>query len=400
MKAVTVLVISISPLLCSAALVKNSKTVSKKGGEAGEVAFGPQNCVSLTRSANAGSCVISTDCEGADLSTTEFAFDCIRQGGEIVRHSFGIGGFDPSEEFDTQVKCNRCETISPTDVVMKEAVQAPVKTAQVEKAKEEVPQTVAAPVVFKAKAKSSNEAASQATSAATAQSSAKAQIWPFSSGSAASTSEPEVVKYGPNGCVSTWRSSEGHCIIRTNCAKGGEAFSKYEFGLVCVDKVGSPVRHLFGRDSFDPEETFDTLIKCDKCLGLEDIPDAVALNGEVVTLSKDIGNLKAVMKNISINVQMLNAEVFKSAPAPASPAPAPAAALIHSSTAYQRTNVEEVAESDQTVQKRNLRHSHKKHRHEDDEAEEADDDDREPEEDDVQSAVLHNDDEDDADDED
>merc|ERR1719262_1692398 len=86
---------------------------------------------------------------------------------------------------------------------------------------------------------------------------------------------------------------------------------KYDFGLVCVDKAGMPTRHLFGKGSFDPEETFDTLIKCDKCLGLEDIPDSVALNGEVVTLSSDIANLKDVMKNISINVAMLNEEVFK-----------------------------------------------------------------------------------------
>jgi len=394
MKAFVALAISISPHVCSAALIKKSKTRD-------EVGFGPQNCVSLTRSADGGSCVISTDCEGADLSTTEFSFDCIRQGGEIVRHSFGTGGFDPSEEFDTQVKCKSCETTSPADVVMKEAIQAPVKTAQLKKAKEEVHQTVPAPVVFTVRARNSNKAASQGASAGTAQVSAqadaKASFWPFSGSSAtASSSEPEVVKYGPNGCVSTWRSSEGHCIIRTNCAKGGESFSKYEFGLVCVDKVGSPVRHLFGRDSFDAEETFDTLIKCDKCLGLEDIPDAVALNGEVVTLSKDISNLKDVMKNISINVQMLNAEVFKSAPAAA--APAPAAALLHHSTAYHRTNVDNVAEVDQTVQKLNLRHSHKKHRHEDDGAEDEDDD-RESEGDEVQAAVLP-DDEYDADDED
>lgn len=379
----------LSPLLGSAASVKRSVTSV-------DASFGPQNCVTLTRS-SAGSCVISTDCEGADLSQTEFSFDCIRKGGEIVRHSFGTGGFDPSEEFDTEVKCDRCETTSPADVVMKPAAPAPKKEVVApapkivvsEKPKTEVPHTVPAPVVFKAKQRQ------QLATNATAESTAKATFWPFTS--AEKKEEPEVVKYGPNGCVSTWRSSEGHCIMRTNCKK--EDITKYEFGLVCVDKVGSPVRHLFGQDSFDPEETFDTLIKCDKCLGLEDIPDAVALNGEVMTLSKDIGNLKAVMKNISINVQMLNAEVFKSGPAPAPAAAAgpPAAALVHQSSSVQR--ISDVAQADHTVKKHNLRHSHKKHRREDDEDEDEDDD----RESDVQDAVLHDDrhdDEDEADDED
>jgi hypothetical protein len=384
-----------SPLLSGAALVKS-----------GDRAFGPQNCVALTRS-SAGSCVISTDCEGADLSTTDFAFDCIRQGGEIVRHSFGTGGFDPSEEFDTQVQCDRCETASPTDVIVKPVVPAkaaaspPKPAVQSEKPKTEVSQTVPAPVSFKAKhhhaAKS--QATTEATVQATATATAKTSFWPFTSSSSeaeAKKDDVEVVKYGPNGCVSTWRSEEGHCIMRTNCKKAD--ISKYEFGLVCVDKVGSPVRHLFGSDSFDPEETFDTLIKCDKCLGLEDIPDSVALNGEVVTLAKDISNLKAVMKNISINVQMLNAEVFKAAPAPAPAAASPAAALVARSTAYSRTVA--VSDADQAVRKHNLRHSQRQRRHEDDEYDEDEADDRDADEhgeSDVQEAVLRDDEDDDDD---
>merc|ERR1719199_1574197 len=73
------------------------------------VSFGPHNCVRVSRSA-AGSCVITTDCEGVDISQTEFAFDCHGQSmsGDVVRHSFGVGGFEASEEFDTEVKCGRC----------------------------------------------------------------------------------------------------------------------------------------------------------------------------------------------------------------------------------------------------------------------------------------------------
>jgi len=335
------------------------------------VAFGPQNCVSLTRS-DAGSCVLATDCGAADLSKTEFAFDCVGRDG-IVRHSFGNGGFDSNEEFDTEVKCDRCDKISAEDVMATnvekpaaEAAPVPPKPVQRATLKVEVPQAMPASVVFKAKSRQTVKTEAKAEK--------KAKVWPFSDKewkqiTGGSEKKDEAARYGPDGCVSTWKSPENHCIMQTKCKDVD--ISKYEFGLVCVDKVGSPVRHLFGKDSFDEEETFDTLIKCDQCLGLEDIPDAVALNGEVVTMSKDIANLKDVMKNISINVQMLNEEVFKTnaAPAPAGAAPAPAAAakaeekapekksLIHHSTAHH-----------------NLRHSHRRHYEDDDD--EDDDDDR------------------------
>merc|ERR1719247_1987743 len=164
-----------------------------------------------------------------------------------------------------------------------------MKIAKVTKLQAPVPSAV----ILKAKTRHTVEANSKAESKVES----KTKFWPFTSGSVVPVSTgPEVTRYGPNGCVSTWKSAEGHCIMGTDCK--GDDISKYEFGLVCVDKTGAPVRHLFGKDSFDEQETFDTLIKCDKCLGLEDIPDAVALNGEVVTMSKDIANLKDVMKNI------------------------------------------------------------------------------------------------------
>jgi len=289
------------------AYVADASTISTKS--VGET-FGPHGCVMLTRSA-AGSCVMNADCEGADLSHTEFAFDCAGAG-QIVRHSFGMGGFESDEEFDSQVKCDRCMPATAAKV-HKAAHKAHVKFV----AKPKVP---AAAVVLNAQHRQSAELSSEAKTK---------KFWPFDAGNTLSPfptkQGPETAKYGPNGCVSTWRSEEGHCIVKTDCAKA-KNISKYEFGLVCVDKVGAPVRHLFGKNSFDSEETFDTLIKCEKCLGLEDIPDDVALNGEVVTMSKDIANLRAVMVNISKNVEMLNAEVFPKAPAAAGPAPAPAAA--------------------------------------------------------------------------
>merc|ERR1712224_981027 len=38
----------------------------------------------------------------------EFAFDCETKA-QIQKHSFGIGGFDSVEEFDTGIKCASCK---------------------------------------------------------------------------------------------------------------------------------------------------------------------------------------------------------------------------------------------------------------------------------------------------
>lgn len=326
--------------------------------------FGPQNCVTVSRS-DAGSCVITTDCEGIDLSQTEFAFDCGGQDG-AVRHSFGMGGFEGNEEFDSEVECDRC------DGPVSDSVAAPVKsltkksTPKISKySKAEVP--VPSSAIVKAKQTSRVQAQAEAVQGTQAQ--AKARIWPFTS------SKPEVARYGPNGCVSTWKSEEGHCLMQTDCKN--ISIAKYNFGLVCVDKTGSPVRHLFGKDSFEQQETFDTLIKCDKCLGLEDIPNAVALNGEVETISKDIGNLRDMMKNITINVKMLNDEVFKNdapSPAAASPAPAQPVSLVRQEVQTQAVQVE-------GTKTQNLRHT-KRHRQQQEDDDDDDSDDRRKSDDD------------------
>merc|ERR1719443_80134 len=149
-------------------------------------------------------------------------------------------------------------------------------------------------------------------------------------------------------------------------------------GLICVDDKGYPVKHLFGKNSFDAKETFDTLIKCERCMGLDNIPDSVVLAGDVATMGKDISALKDVMKNISINVKMLNDKVFPQAPSPApAPGPAmgpavakeaePAKALVHTDSVHHRHH------------SRNLRHSRRHHHrreYDDDDDDEDRDDDR------------------------
>jgi len=356
--------------------------------------FGPSNCVAVMRSPQ-GTCVITTDCEGLDISKTEFAFNCV--GKNIVRHSFGVGGFDTDEEFDTELKCDQCNLPLPEDatVPIKPAAKpvalpakpahAPAATAarpdkkpvklnakvmhaahtqEPKKSKGSVGVDLK-PVKLNATVKhTSNVQKHEKSKGHPAKSAAKAKIslkiWGASSAVEKKKTRkrlrasPQAVSYGPNGCVSVYRSEESHCIMSTNCRNIN--VTNYEFGLVCVDKVGSPVKHLFGKDSFDPVETFDTLIKCNECLGLEDLPDGVALAGEVATLAKDISGLKAAMTNISINVGMLNKVVFQPAAAPA-PAPAlPTATfvptrLLHKSAAHHRP----------AKKKKHLRHSHFRH---------------------------------------
>jgi len=353
------------------------------------VRFGPQNCVTLSRS-SAGSCVITTDCEGVDISQTEFAFDCIGQhhlafgvgenhNGKVVRHSFGVGGFETGEEFDTEVKCSRCAGPTGAAAAPVETLAAPVVKkvkATLEPAPAHTtPNSMAHSIPSRPKAAPKIRLHAEDTptvalhvKTAKAATKAKSSFWPFTNGGPQAQSvdlnpfdtQSQAVKYGPHGCVSVYKS-KGHCIMSTDCDK--KDMSNYEFGLVCVDKTGSPVKHLFGKDSFDEKESFDTLIRCDQCLGLEDIPDAVALAGEVSTMGKDIANLKAVMTNISINVQMLNKEVFPKAPS--APSPAPALAAAASPTAAKEEEVKKVGFHSVAHHRHhgNLRHAEKRHRH-------------------------------------
>lgn len=314
-----------------------------------EVWFGPESCVKLTRSAE-GSCVITTVCKGLDTSKTEFAFNCISRGGGVVRHSFGLGGFDGNEEYDTEVKCDRCD----------------VAASQVEKQPEAPKANLTKPVNITTNATAGvhSERAKSSGMPAAAKGFAG---HPLVRAIFSPRTSHETVRYGPYGCVSVYKDQGGHCIMSTECKNVDIA--NYEFGLVCVDKVGSPVKHLFGTGSFDPSETFNTLIECDQCLGLEKLPDAVTIVGEVATMRKDIDNLKAVMGNISQNVKMLNTEVFPPTAIPvAPPAPAPAPAVAPPKEGKK-------ALLHKRSSRKNLRR-HRQHRHRHHRRKDEDDDDR------------------------
>lgn len=153
------------------------------------------------------------------------------------------------------------------------------------------------------------------------------KMWPFSDddeGADESKNEqPESVQYGPRGCVSTWRSSEGQCIMQTECEE--EDIEGYNFGLVCVDTSGKPMKHVFGKGSFKARERFNTLIDCHECLGLEDIPDDVLLINDIHQVQPMVKELKDDMVTLTSGIDRLNAEVFTPAPA-AAPASAPSSA--------------------------------------------------------------------------
>lgn len=284
-----------------------------------KIPYGPSNCVALDLSSE-GTCVIKTNCAGVDVENFEFAFDCTTPKHEVQRHSFGFGGFDAQEDFDTSVKCTICEP--PTDTH-----HALVGTASSSKTSAQSnTQTVLSSSSSRGTgADEDKKKDKKADKKADKKKDKKSQ----SDKKSTSDSEARVVKYGPNECVSTKRNSAGHCIMETQCGK--EDISEYEFGLICVDKTGEPVRHVFGKNSFDPEESFDTLIACDKCLGLDDMADETSLVKQVESLTSEVEDMNKTLSSLRKSVKKLNAEVKPGG----KPAPPQGLTKISSSTKEQ-----------------------------------------------------------------
>merc|ERR1712060_47783 len=83
--------------------------------------------------------------------------------------------------------------------------------------------------------------------------------------------------------------------------------SDFNTGVTCLDKSGGYVRYLFGRGAFQSEETFDTRIECELCLGVsEDEPrqikgvvpkqlveDVNALKVEVAMLREEVETIRS-----------------------------------------------------------------------------------------------------------
>lgn len=334
--------------------------------------FGPSGCVSLSVS-DAGSCVIETDCDGQDLSEVDFSFQCV-QGDGVVAHSFGVGGFDTNEAFDTEVKCEKCvaqslgdspeqaagsKTADPVAAVTKNAATrgGKVVVSLVDVAQEEkTTAATAGPLRQKylkdlienalgigedkgdqeekhkdddGQEKEQDEKQKNVDDSNETEhdekNEKKAAAEPAEDEDGKENKEGKgkgkdeegdegenssKISYGPDECVSVQRNaSSGHCIMETDCK--ADATKNYTFGLICVNG-GMPVKHLFGKDSFDPKEKFDTLIPCDTCFGLEELPYDAYLQGQVEDLAETVKSLRFSMKNLSSNIKKLASAVAKS----------------------------------------------------------------------------------------
>jgi len=130
--------------------------------------------------------------------------------------------------------------------------------------------------------------------------------------------------WGPGNCVTAWKNGKGTCVMQTRCID--QDISGYVFSLLCVEKSGAVTKHIFGKNSFDPEETFDSLIPCHECRA---DPGAQTVNKHVVdpdttlaTLSADVAEIKADMTAVVASVHKLNVQVFSTvAPSLQTPTP-------------------------------------------------------------------------------
>lgn len=221
--------------------------------------FGPQNCVTLSKS-QAGTCVMKTNCDGIDTSEFDFSFVCLSREGDKetqVKHEFGKGGFDSDEDYDTTVSCDECLTEPRV------AGNAPATPAD-----------------------------------------AHAQLQQYSAAKAQATTQPTppnaAAFYGPGGCIATYRSPDGTCVVQTRCSS--QEMQDYNYGLTCVDKENESTRHLFGKNSFDAEETFDTLVECKLCLGL-DGSEKTSGNATDGSLAEQVDELKEAVQDIKKDVE-------------------------------------------------------------------------------------------------
>jgi len=292
-----------------------------------------------------------------DIDDFEFAFDC-QSSDEIQRHSFGRGGFDDEEEFDTNVSCAKClppgydeeqarkaqhthreiavKNLS-SHAAHKNHIHHEVKTlsssAAVHGSHTHHQKAVKNHSHPKAVAKRHNHhevAVSGVKLSSVGQAERKAEASKKAETKRKSNEDPStppanVTKFGPGNCVATWRDEKtGHCIMQTDCA--GQNTVNYNFQLICKEEVNtsevhavnethaSLVRHSFGDNSFEAKETFDTLIECDECLSPDTVPmdanEEKTLPELVKELKVAVGDVKEGMKNVKEDVKTLNTKVL------------------------------------------------------------------------------------------
>lgn len=221
----------------------------------------------------------------------------------------------------------------------------------------------------------------------------------------------QVVKFGPENCISTYPSDKGTCILKTDCAEKVLP-GNYVFGFVCADAKGDATRHVFGKDSYEDKETFDTLIACAQCLALDnfdsgnDTEEAV-LKDEVETLKSDFNALNGRVTNLEKAAQeggekeAAPAKDEKAAPAKEAPKEEEKKALVahdrhhHGALRHGRRHHPAAhVQHKHDQQKKQMRHRKKEVKHEDQEEEdEAENDDDQDEDEDQKSEAPKKDEE-------
>mmetsp|Transcript_144873 Transcript_144873/g.255357 ORF Transcript_144873/g.255357 Transcript_144873/m.255357 type:complete len:422 (-) Transcript_144873:72-1337(-) len=249
----------------------------------GEDRFGPDDCISLFRS-SVGTCILKTDCPIAtNISGVEFAFVCSNPNDAMPHalHSFGRGGFEANELFDTGVKCKSClsvETAYKTGgPLMRNALAA-------------LPQ--------------GRLAARSTPGAHLPGALAEDGTTPRVAADIDTVEPEEVTHFGPKACVSTFQAPTGTCLIRTRCKDVD--LSGFNIGVTCLDNSGGYTRYLFGKEVFQPVETFDTQLQCFKCLGVGAESSIFAAHTALPKqLMEDVGSLKMDVENLEERVRLL-----------------------------------------------------------------------------------------------
>mmetsp|Transcript_15014 Transcript_15014/g.33012 ORF Transcript_15014/g.33012 Transcript_15014/m.33012 type:complete len:366 (+) Transcript_15014:117-1214(+) len=304
------------------------------------VFFGPSNCVSVQRS-EGGTCVLSTDCPSVQLiNNFEFAFLCTTPDHRVQKHSFGVGGFDVQETFDTQVACTSCRAPGVASFMRRNAPAGAVSAVRTgrREVQPDAAATTAAPAPAPAPAADQVDPPAATTTVTTTTVATTTAPEVDEAPASTTTVRPvnaekgkpaEASVYGPKHCVTTYRSPAGTCIMETRC--NGVDITNYDFGLTCVDSRGESTRHLFGKNSFDQFETFDTLISCDMCLGLDTdtAVEADAKNATPAVASGNTAALEAKVEKLESEVVTLEARVEKLEATSTTAAPAPQALLVH-----------------------------------------------------------------------
>lgn len=117
---------------------------------------------------------------------------------------------------------------------------------------------------------------------------------------------------GPGNCVAAYKSVTDTCVLETRCRSYEQDLNDFDYGLTCVDEDGETARHLYGRNSFEPEERFDTRLSCSLCLALDTRTHGESTSSHSTTgksVEEAIADLKKLIGGAMDQMSKLETEV-------------------------------------------------------------------------------------------